>query len=46
VLVRCDAAGGTRGFLEWLTGQRMSYSVGFTLPFEEVSDVLCKQWGT
>ena len=34
VLVRCDAAGGTHGFLEWLTGQRMSYSVGFTLPFD------------
>jgi Transposase DDE domain group 1 len=34
VLVRCDAAGGTHGFVEWLTGQRMSYSVGFTLPFD------------
>ena len=32
MLIRRDAAGGTHGFVEWLTGQRMSYSVGFTLP--------------
>jgi Transposase DDE domain group 1 len=34
VLVRCGTAGGTHGFLEWLSGQRMLYSVGFTLPFD------------
>jgi hypothetical protein len=32
VLVRADAAGATHGFLSWLTGRRVSYSVGFTLP--------------
>ncbi len=32
MLVRADGAGGTHGFLEWLTGQRLSYSVGFNLP--------------
>jgi hypothetical protein len=32
VLVRADAAGATHGFLDWLAGQRLSYSIGFTLP--------------
>ena len=32
VLVRADAAGCTHEFLDWLVGQRLSYSVGFTLP--------------
>ncbi len=32
VLIRADAAGGTHKFLDWLTGQQLSYSVGFTLP--------------
>jgi hypothetical protein len=32
ILVRTDGAGGTRRLIEWLTGQRLSYSVGFTLP--------------
>jgi hypothetical protein len=32
VLVRADAAGATHGFLSWLTGRRLSYPVGFTLP--------------
>jgi hypothetical protein len=32
VLVRTDAAGCTHQVLQWLAGQRMSYSVGFTLP--------------
>jgi Transposase DDE domain group 1 len=32
VLVRSDAAGATHEFLNWLVGQRLSYSVGFTLP--------------
>ncbi len=34
VLIRADGGGGTREFLTWLTGRRLSYSVGFTLPFE------------
>ena len=32
VLIRTDAAGCTHDVLDWLTGQRLSYSVGFTLP--------------
>ena len=32
VLVRVDGAGATHAFLDWLTGQRLSYSVGFGLP--------------
>jgi hypothetical protein len=32
VLVRTDAAGCTHAVLDWLAGQRLSYSVGFTLP--------------
>ncbi|MDT7782761.1 MAG: hypothetical protein QOF58_1180, partial [Pseudonocardiales bacterium] len=32
VLTRTDAVGATHGFLAWLAGQRLSYSVGFTLP--------------
>jgi hypothetical protein len=32
VLIRADGAGGTHELLTWLTGQRLSYSVGFTLP--------------
>jgi hypothetical protein len=32
VLVRTDAAGCTHEFLDWLVGQQLSYSVGFTLP--------------
>jgi hypothetical protein len=32
VLVRADAAGCTHEFLTWLVAQRLSYSVGFTLP--------------
>lgn len=34
VLVRADGAGGTKEFVSWLTRRRLSYSVGFTLPFE------------
>jgi Transposase DDE domain group 1 len=30
ILVRTDGAGGTKALIEWLTGQRLSYSVGFT----------------
>jgi hypothetical protein len=32
VLVRTDGAGCTHEFLDWLIGQRLSYSLGFTLP--------------
>jgi hypothetical protein len=32
VLIRTDGAGGTKALIEWLTGRRLSYSVGFTLP--------------
>jgi len=38
VLIRTDAAGATHAFLDWLTRQRLSYSVGFTLG--DVTDVL------
>lgn len=31
VLIRTDGAGATHAFLEWLSGKRLSYSVGFTL---------------
>ena len=39
VLIRADGAGGTHGFLAWLTGQRLSYSVGFNLP-DDIADRL------
>jgi hypothetical protein len=32
VLVRTDGAGASHDFLKWLTGQRVQYSIGFTLP--------------
>jgi len=32
VLVRVDGAGSTHAYLNWLTSQRLSYSVGFTRP--------------
>ncbi len=32
VLVRIDGAGATHALLDWLVGQRLSYSVGFGLP--------------
>jgi hypothetical protein len=34
VLVRADGAGGTKEFTKWLTGRRVAYSVGFTLPMD------------
>nr|WP_051191987.1 IS1380 family transposase [Microbacterium luticocti] len=33
VLIRADCAGGTKEFVTWLTKRRLSYSVGYTLPF-------------
>jgi len=41
VLVRTDGAGGTKALIEWLTGRRLSYSVGFTLPVN-TPDLLAK----
>src|SRR5450756_2408396 len=41
VLIRTDGAGGTRRLIEWLTGRRLSYSVGFTLP-ANTPDLLAK----
>ena len=41
VLVRVDGAGATHAYLHWLTGQRLAYSVGFTLP-ENTIDLLAK----
>jgi len=32
VLIRIDGAGSTHAVLDWMTSQRLSYSVGFTLP--------------
>ena len=32
VLVRIDGAGSTHKVIDWLTGRRLAYSVGFTLP--------------
>jgi len=45
VLVRTDAAGCTHAVLNWLAGQRLSYSVGFTLPddFAETVALIPKQ---
>jgi hypothetical protein len=40
VLIRTDAAGATHAFLYWLTKQRLSYSIGFTLG--DVGDLLAK----
>ena len=34
ILIRADGAGGTKDFTKWLTGRRVSYSVGFTLPMD------------
>jgi len=41
VLIRTDGAGGTEQLIEWLTGRRLSYSVGFTLP-SNTPDLLAK----
>jgi hypothetical protein len=39
VLIRADSAGCTHELLNWITGQRLSYSVGFTLP-DTITDEL------
>lgn len=41
VLVRTDAAGATHELLDWLVGQRLSYSIGFALP-DTIVDKLAK----
>ena len=41
VLVRVDGAGSTHAYLNWLTSQRLSYSVGFTLP-DSTPDLLAR----
>ena len=44
MLVRADGAGHSHQLLDWLTGQRVQYSVGWTLPsdagmlIEEIPD--------
>jgi Transposase DDE domain group 1 len=37
VLIRTDGAGGTHDFVTWLAGQRLQYSVGFTLSWDAVA---------
>jgi len=47
VLIRADSAGCTHEVLDWITAQRMSYSVGFTLPdtiLPELAQVPEKAW--
>src|SRR4051812_20001150 len=47
VLVRADGGGCTHAFIEWLTGQRLQYSIGFTLPTtfgEELEKIPERVW--
>jgi hypothetical protein len=37
ILIRTDGAGGTHEFVTWLTGQRLQYSVGFSLSLDAVA---------
>jgi hypothetical protein len=39
ILIRIDSAGCTHELLEWIVGQRLSYSVGFTLPDHIVDEL-------
>ena len=39
VLIRADGGGGTHEFLEWLTGQRLSYSIGWRLTADMVDRI-------
>jgi len=41
VLVRIDGAGSTHKVIDWLTGRRLAYSVGFTLP-DNTPDLLAR----
>jgi hypothetical protein len=40
VLIRADAAGCTHELLDWIVRQRLSYSVGFTLPATIVDELV------
>lgn len=42
MLVRTDGAGATHAFLDWLAGQRLSYSVGFSLLPYDAEHVLAQ----
>ena len=47
ILIRIDSAGCTHDLLEWIVGQRLSYSVGFTLPdtiVDELAKVPAREW--
>ena len=47
VLVRVDGAGYSHKLVEWLTGQRVQYSVGFTLPTDAsllIEKIPAKVW--
>jgi Transposase DDE domain group 1 len=47
ILIRSDAAGATHELLDWLVGQRLSYSVGFTLPdtiTNELAKIPQREW--
>ena len=47
VLVRADGAGHSHQLIEWLTGQRVQYSVGFTLPSDAgllIEKIPAKVW--
>ena len=47
ILIRIDSAGCTHDLLEWIVGQRLSYSVGFTLPdtiVDELAKVPEREW--
>jgi Transposase DDE domain group 1 len=39
ILIRIDSAGCTHELLEWITSQRLAYSVGFTLPEHIVNEL-------
>jgi hypothetical protein len=47
ILIRADSAGATHELLDWITAQRLSYSVGFTLPehiVDELATVPERDW--
>lgn len=47
VLIRIDGAGCTHELLDWIVAQRMSYSVGFTLPADfadQLTNIPNKVW--
>jgi hypothetical protein len=47
ILIRIDSAGATHDLLNWIVAQRLSYSVGFTLPdtiVDELAKVPEREW--